>query len=218
MITSEEDFGSVLANMTRLLGDEFNQEQFQRFLNKNAKLIANGNWKMRDIEPNRVYVQLFGPSVGAWVSSSQYSPANTIRIIGCINNEYSEAIDFLEDVADSGYSLTAAESKGLTVTYYKAQIPSIRWPKTLLWTKSGISRESDFRDILVQTTRGTFRFEKVINDIVWQSGTDYGDPEAEQFNWNGWVGDITDFQVWELPINFGTNSIISLNYPAVGIK
>ena len=169
---------------------------------------------MRDIEPNRVYVQLFGPSVGP----SQYNPANTIRIIGCINNEYSEAIDFLEDVADSGYSLTAAESKGLTVTYYKAQIPSIRWPKTLLWTKSGISRESDFRDILVQTTRGTFRFEKVINDIVWQSGTDYGDPEAEQFNWNGWVGDITDFEVWELPINFGTNSIISLNYPAVGIK
>ena len=208
MITSEEDFGSVLANMTRLLGDEFNQEQFQIFLNKNAKLIANGNWKMRDIEPNRVYVQLFGPSVGY----------HTIRIIGCINNEYSEAIDFLEDVADFVYSLTAAESKGLTVTYYKAQIPSIRWPKTLLWTKSGISRESDFRDILVQTTRGTFRFEKVINDIVWQSDMDYGSDEEEQFNWNGWVGDITDFQVWELPINFGTDSIISLNYPAVGIK
>jgi hypothetical protein len=163
---------------------------------------------MRDIESNRVYIKYFlGPL--------KYQGTANFRIIGCINNEYSEAIGFLEGFYDS---LTAAESKGLTVTYY-SQIPSIRWPKTLLWTKSGISRESDFRDILVQTTRGTFRFEKVINNIVWQSDTDYGAYDGDvQFNWNGWISEESDFEVWELPLNFGTNSIISFNYPAVGIK
>jgi hypothetical protein len=59
----------------------------------------------------------------------------------------------------------------------------------------------------------------VINNIVWQSDTDYGAYDGDvQFNWNGWISEESDFEVWELPLNFGTNSIISFNYPAVGIK
>lgn len=197
MITSVE-FGIILENITRLLGDEFNKEQFQRFLNKNANLIAVGDWKMRDIEPNKFYIQYFRAT----------DNLESIRIIGGIENQYSERFEIFGHIPPE-------LAVSLNVGYYQLHLPAFTWPKTLLWTNV----EGYYTvDELVQTTRGTFGFDKERHNLAYQLDREYGSDEADQFKWNGWVHDVDDglslpFEVWELPINFGTDSIISLNYP-----
>tara|TARA_R110002074_G_scaffold103790_3_gene223991 strand:- start:684 stop:1274 length:591 start_codon:yes stop_codon:yes gene_type:complete len=194
MITSVE-FGIILENITRLLGDEFNKEQFQRFLNKNANLIAVGDWKMRDIEPNKFYIQYFRAT----------DNLESIRIIGGIENQYFERFEIFGHIPPELAS-------SLKVGYYQLHLPAFTWPKTLLWDRVSTVDE------LVQTTRGTFKFNKERHNLAYQSDRDYGSDEVDRFKWNGWVHNRRDellipFEVWELPINFGTDSIISLNYP-----
>jgi hypothetical protein len=197
MITSVE-FGIILENITRLLGDEFNKEQFQRFLNKNANLIAVGDWKMRDIEPNKFYIQYFRAT----------DNLESIRIIGGIENQYSERVEIF------GHSHNPELATSLKVGYYQLHLPAFTWPKTLLWTNlEGYYTVDEF----VQTTRGTFGFNKVRSSLSYQLDREYGSDEVDQFKWNGWTwrngGLSLPFEVWELHINFGTDSIISLNYP-----
>ena len=204
MITPVE-FGIILENITRLLGDEFNKEQFQRFLNKNANLIAVGDWKMRDIEPNKFYIQYFRAT----------DNLESIRIIGGIENQYFERFEIFGHIPPE-------LAVSLNVGYYQLHLPAFTWPKTLLWTdvEGGDGTHPVFRhvDEFVQTTRGTFKFDKERHNLAYQLDREYGSDEADQFKWNGWVHNRRDellipFEVWELPITFGTDSIISLNYP-----
>ena len=196
MITSVE-FGIILENITRLVGDEFNKEQFQRFLNKNANLIAVGDWKMRDIEPNKFYIQYFRTT----------DNLESIRIIGGIENQYFERFEIFGHIPPELAS-------SLKVGYYQLHLPAFTWPKTLLWTNSEWKVTEEF----VQTTRGTFKINQERHNLAYQLDRDYGSDEVDRFKWDGWVHDVEDelilpFEVWELHINFGTDSIISLNYP-----
>jgi|TARA_R110001632_G_scaffold125920_1_gene239397 hypothetical protein len=201
MITSVE-FGIILENINRLVGDEFgffNKEQFQRFLNKNANLIAVGDWKMRDIEPNKFYIQYFRAT----------DNLESIRIIGGIENGYLEGVEIFGPASPE-----LAESISLKVDYYQLHLPAVAWPKTLLWTNSEWKVTEEF----VQTTRGTFKINQERHNVAYQLDRDYGSDEVDRFKWDGWVHDVEDgvllpFEVWELHINFGTGSIISLNYP-----
>jgi len=58
MITAG-DYGDVLESMYRILGDEFTRDQFQTFLKRTARLVTKDEWKMKDVEPNRFYIQYF---------------------------------------------------------------------------------------------------------------------------------------------------------------